>query len=29
MGIFSGKGLVGSCFRGWGSSNMLFRQWGV
>lgn len=22
MGIFSGKGLVGSCFRGWGSSNM-------
>lgn len=22
MGIFSGKGFVGSCFRGWGSSNM-------
>ena len=22
MGIFSGKGFVGSCFRGWGSGNM-------
>lgn len=29
MGIFSGKGFVGSCFRGWGSSNMAVQQSGV
>lgn len=29
MGIFSGKGFVGSCFRGWGSSNMAVQAVGV
>lgn len=29
MGIFSGKGFVGSCFRGWGSGNMAVQAVGV